>query len=222
MFISTGRLLGLVLIWILTVGVIYVKGRVDERVALVGADPVLQVPATLRPPYDESLPPKLTQPWDQALVHRDKQVSHVLNVDLGTARKISRAAQEVVGIHEALSFWLVIGVIDVESGGDPCAVSSAGAIGLMQIMPRTGEEIARDLGIPWDGPHMLCDIEVNIHMGSYYLAQQIRRFGDLKVALAAYNWGPGHIRGRLMRGRALPVIYPHKVLAAATADRRKL
>lgn len=80
---------------------------------------------------------------------------------------------------------LVKAVIQVESAGKPKAVSSKGAAGLMQLMPAT----AKDLGI-----EDRFDPEQNVEGGSRYLAQQLNRFGQPELALAAYNWGPENIR----------------------------
>jgi len=76
---------------------------------------------------------------------------------------------------------LALAVMAAESRGNPNAVSPAGAIGLMQLMPGT----ARDLGVnPYDPTQ-------NIQGGVRYLGQQYSRFGgDINRTLAAYNWGP--------------------------------
>jgi soluble lytic murein transglycosylase len=104
-------------------------------------------------------------------------------------------------------------LIRVESAGDPNIVSRVGAIGLTQIMPATGREIARDLKIADYSTEMLYHPETNIRMGSYYLRKLLNRFdGDLHAALAAYNWGPHHIAMRISRQQALPVQYPGKIL----------
>lgn len=81
---------------------------------------------------------------------------------------------------------LVKSLIKVESNFDPEAVSHAGAKGLMQLMDGT----AADLGVTDS-----FDVAQNIDGGVSYLAQQMRRFqGDERLALAAYNAGPGAVQ----------------------------
>lgn len=79
---------------------------------------------------------------------------------------------------------LIEAVIMTESSGDSTAVSPKGAQGLMQLMPETARELGvRDALDPWQ----------NVYAGSKYLRQQVDRFGDLELALAAYNAGPGAV-----------------------------
>ena len=79
-----------------------------------------------------------------------------------------------------------------ESSGDRKAVSPAGAKGLMQIMPRTFEDIKRELNLPKDAD--IFDPETNVRAGCYYFAKMMEKFGqDVNKALAAYNWGPGNV-----------------------------
>jgi soluble lytic murein transglycosylase len=86
----------------------------------------------------------------------------------------------------------VLAVIREESRFQPDAGSYAGALGLMQIIPKTGKGIASQLGIPKFSNQMLLDPEMSIRMGSYYLSKQLESFNQNKYyACGAYNGGPG-------------------------------
>ncbi len=121
------------------------------------------------------------------------------------------AAFEVSPSYKAMRPWmrdaakahgvdydLLKAVIATESGFDPVAVSPKGAVGLMQLMPTTGERYglkARE--------HLL-DPRANLLAGTRYLADLIRLFdGNLSLALAAYNAGEGTV---LRAGRQVPDI----------------
>lgn len=96
--------------------------------------------------------------------------------------------------------YLVAAVAKAESGFDPAAVSSAGAVGLMQIMPDTAEWIQQQP--KWKGGSVsdLTDPAANLEMGAYYLAFLDELFdGDLPSTLAAYNAGQGTVSGWLTR-----------------------
>lgn len=72
--------------------------------------------------------------------------------------------------------------------------SSAGAIGLMQLMPATGKQVARDIKLPYRGIDTLTDPLANIRLGTAYLGQMARRFdGNPVLATAAYNAGPHRV-----------------------------
>lgn len=108
---------------------------------------------------------------------------------------------------------LLNGVIWVESRFNPRAESPAGARGLMQLMPATARGLAKQLG---ERPRP-SDPGFNVRAGSLYLAKMIRRYdGDVRLALAAYNAGPGNVDKWHRRG-GLPdrsVAYVERVLAA--------
>nr|WP_244642701.1 lytic transglycosylase domain-containing protein [Camelimonas fluminis] len=111
------------------------------------------------------------------------------------ATHITEAAQRF-GIPER---W-IRAVLRAESAGDVRAISSAGALGLMQVMPdtwaalRARYRLGRD---PYD-PH------VNIMAGAAYLREMWDRYGDVGAMLAAYNAGPGRYDDHRSTGRALP------------------
>ena len=87
-----------------------------------------------------------------------------------------------------------------ESRFDPKAVSPAGAIGLMQIMPSTGKSMARRLGIRRFSSSNLFNPELNIRLGCYYISQLMKTFkGQLELVAAAYNGGPGRVNGWIKR-----------------------
>ena len=94
----------------------------------------------------------------------------------GVYQDMARAAAQKHQIPEDLFLRLV----RHESGFRPAAKSTKGAVGLAQLMPDT----ARGLGV---NPH---DPRQNLEGGARYLKQQYRRFGDWRLALAAYNAGP--------------------------------
>ncbi|MEJ2129864.1 MAG: transglycosylase SLT domain-containing protein [Woeseiaceae bacterium] len=72
--------------------------------------------------------------------------------------------------------------------------SSAGAIGLMQLMPKTGKNVARRINLPYSGLDTLTDPDSNIRLGTTYLGEMLERFGGNRVlATAAYNAGPHRV-----------------------------
>jgi soluble lytic murein transglycosylase-like protein len=107
---------------------------------------------------------------------------------------------------------LVLALIIVESSFYSKATSSKGAKGLMQLRPDVAKVLAKEVGIAWDEDKAIYDPGVNIQLGLYYLSQLILQFKDLKVALAAYNFGPTYIKERIELGMALPTGYAEKVM----------
>jgi len=102
------------------------------------------------------------------------------------------------------------GLIITESTFNNWAKSPVGAMGLMQIRPKTGRHLAKELNIPWQGPNTLYDPQVNLALGAYYLKKLVHRFGDLSLALEAYNHGPTRLTKYLKKGRQ-PRIYSNRV-----------
>ena len=96
---------------------------------------------------------------------------------------------------------LVYAVIKQESGFDPKCVSNAGAIGLMQIMPDTGEWAAKELGTNKFSTQDLLEPEKNLRIGTWYLNYLKRYFnGNDYLALASYNAGHRNVSRWIREG----------------------
>ena len=101
-------------------------------------------------------------------------------------------------------------VIITESSFNNWAQSNKGALGLMQIRPTTGKELASETHIQWEGIPTLFDPKTNIALGAYYLNKLVLRFDDLALALEAYNHGPSRLNRYLRKGHR-PKLYSQKV-----------
>ena len=90
---------------------------------------------------------------------------------------------------------LVLGVIRQESSFDGTTISPVGARGLMQIMPATGAQVARKLGLPVSVPALVLDPVYNMKIGSAYLRELLEQFaGAVPLVAAGYNAGPGRVQ----------------------------
>lgn len=106
---------------------------------------------------------------------------------------------EVAADRHNVPLPLIVAVIDTESRWNPLAVSNVGAVGLMQLMPRTGAQMFRELGLP--GTYAPTQPEQNIEMGTHLLMKLLARFnGDLWNATAAYWAGSGNVNKALASG----------------------
>lgn len=120
----------------------------------------------------------------------EKTINYIRNAVVAFKRD-HRSVEEVNAIVSGLCAKygvdkkLVMAVIDVESGFNAAAVSTAGAQGLMQIMPATGRDL--DLADPFDPSE-------NIDAGIRYLRYLLDTFPDRRLAVAAYNAGPNAVK----------------------------
>jgi len=129
--------------------------------------------------FSTGIPPA-SQPstFAQALQVAQQGMSTMLPLPI--SELIARVAREE-GVDESL----VRAVVQAESGGNPNAVSPKGAMGLMQLMPRTAE--AMGVSNPFDP-------EQNLRGGVRLLKGLLNEFGDVRLALAAYNAGGPAVR----------------------------
>jgi len=106
---------------------------------------------------------------------------------------VDELVKEASGKYK-LDPMLLRAVMRQESGLRPCAISTAGAMGLMQIMPETADDLG--LADPFEPA-------ANVDAGAHYLKQMLERYnGNRALALAAYNAGPG----RTDRSKGIPPI----------------
>jgi soluble lytic murein transglycosylase len=91
--------------------------------------------------------------------------------------------------------YLVLAIMREESRYKADSRSVSNALGLMNIMPKTGQDIAKRLGVHWKNPDMLLDPETSIKFGTYYLSwlQEVFK-GNLHYIISGYNAGPGRTR----------------------------
>jgi hypothetical protein len=89
-----------------------------------------------------------------------------------------------------------------DENGNPLT-SSAGAIGIGQVMPATGPEEAEMAGLPWDEERFRNDADYNSAIGEAYFRNMYDRFGSLDLAAAAYNAGPGRLSSAMDRAGAM-------------------
>ncbi len=143
---------------------------------------VLRSQSTLSPEYRDLIRPPVPgalagQPRRPSRIEADEWTGiAIYSGQSGVYQDMARAAARRHSVPEDLFLRLV----RTESNFSPKAQSHKGAIGLAQLMPQT----ARLMGV---NPH---DPKQNLEGGARYLSQQYRRFGDWRLALAAYNAGP--------------------------------
>ena len=142
--------------------------------ALLVALPIGLVPASAQETNPSPAPSPVTHPY---------------------APHVADAARRF-GIPEA---W-IWAIMRVESAANARAVSRAGAMGLMQIMPGTWAQLRARYGFGRDP----FDVRDNIMAGSAYLREMYDRYGNARAMLAAYNAGPGRYDEHLSHGRPLP------------------
>ncbi|MEE8574994.1 MAG: lytic transglycosylase domain-containing protein [Thermodesulfobacteriota bacterium] len=125
-----------------------------------------------------------------------------------------KLAEVIVGEANAYAVdpYMVLALIKIESTFNNWARSKKGALGLMQIRPATGAELAKDLGLKWNGEKTLFDPLVNVRLGIHYFHDLKDRFDDdMNNAVAAYNHGPYGISRRIRRGKSTSFRYVDKV-----------
>jgi len=113
---------------------------------------------------------------------------------------------EKTASREGIEPYLVAAIIREESRFDPDAYSRAGAMGLMQLMPRTAKRIESSAQVNLSGEGDLFLPEKNIPIGSHYLGKLVQEFeGNLVFAIAAYNGGESAVQRWIGRTGDIPL-----------------
>lgn len=116
------------------------------------------------------------------------------------AYKLGRTVMRLSERH-MVSPGLILSVVETESSFRYGVVSKAGAVGLMQLLPRTAAEVADRYNIrSYKSEEDLANPVVNLELGAAYLAYLRTRFGHSVHYLAAYNMGPSAMRARIKNG----------------------
>ncbi len=125
------------------------------------------------------------QPWPKSVPLSVPNVQVVDETCQALSKdQVEKLVSEASG-HSGVDVNLIRSVMHQESGFKPCALSTAGAMGLMQIMPETAETLGLD--DPFDPAK-------NVEAGAKYLKSMLDRYqGDVSMALGAYNAGPGRV-----------------------------
>ena len=124
-------------------------------------------------------------------------------VDPDLARRIASSVRRYSELY-GRDPNIALAIISIESDFNPRAVSSVGAVGLMQVMPHW----KKVLGIT----DSLEDPDVSVRYGLQILGFYLEMYRDLEMALTAYNRGPGPVDGALMRGASPSNGYAARVL----------
>ena len=151
----------------------------------------------------------------------DGQVS-VLDVPQALARVASPLAfpDMVITAARQRGFdpLLFTSLMHQESDFDPYVESVAKAKGLTQIIPQTGNEIARALGVSDFAQDDLYHPKQNVRFGAYYFSERLKRNGSVDRALASYNAGDGNVDTWTLPGRDDPDVFTEYVPFAETHD----
>ena len=154
--------------------------------------------------------------WEEQAFERslkDRVAQQILLYKTGLKTSYINNLSELI-VHESKKYgydsFLLTAVIITESSFNNWARSNRGALGLMQIRPATGKELAAEVSVQWQGTLSLYNPETNIALGAYYLNKLYLHFGDLGLALEAYNHGPSRLKGYLKKGYR-PTRYSRKV-----------
>jgi soluble lytic murein transglycosylase len=132
--------------------------------------------------------------WDEIAIFTIAKVKNWDDIEMRFPLSYSDKINENA-VQQNLNPAIIFGLVRRESAFNKNARSATGAQGLMQIMPQTGRQIAKDLKERWTGNNSLYNPVKNLKYGSYYYQKLLNQFdGHYALALAAYNAGPNRVK----------------------------
>jgi soluble lytic murein transglycosylase len=157
-----------------------------------------------------------TNSQEMDLQSREKKVLQILS-NFKTGLRPDKKRELATFINEESHRYgfnpeLIMAVIFTESSFYNWSRSPKGAVGLMQIIPTTGKTLAETNNIVWHEKDPLLDPFINIKLGIHYLWELYLKFGDLSIALTAYNYGPTAVARWIDSGEEIPRKYSEKVI----------
>ncbi|MEX2207880.1 MAG: transglycosylase SLT domain-containing protein [Myxococcota bacterium] len=182
---------------------------------LQDAQPVLEpTPVVVETPAEvPAAPADVVAPTEPSLKGR---VAALLVERAPDMRPVDRArvagAIETAYRNHRVDPVLVLAVIRQESHFRANAHGAGNSIGLMQVRPFVGADVARRHNIPWAGAKTLLDPAANVQIGACYLGEMLEMFHDPGLAIAAYNMGPTRVRRMVARGHIPKPAYLGSVL----------
>lgn len=169
-----------------------------KLVASIGSLIIMLAASELRTSFFDSLSqvpslPKIISASDQKEIRQiDAIISKYRKV---TPEKRQELTEIILRIsrQEGVDPSFIASVIAAESSYNEYALSSVGAVGLMQLLPSTARYVADRAGMKAPTKEDLHNPEVNIALGVRYLRDLLKKFKNAEEALLAYNWGPGNV-----------------------------
>jgi hypothetical protein len=217
---------------IITIPLVMILGFILAQPLYSLPMPFQTTPRVLQPSGD-AIPIWLTNGNDAGLADKIRNAKRISLYEPTAFKRIAKIHQILSAFHSGLSVEeverlsqliyqesirygydpeLIVSVILTESSFYNWSYSRKGAIGLMQINAITGQELAEINQTPFRSARALYDPDLNVRLGIQYLALLHQRFGDLRLALAAYNSGPTRVAGLMDRGERLSPGYSQKIL----------
>ncbi|HUK60555.1 MAG TPA: lytic transglycosylase domain-containing protein [Stellaceae bacterium] len=170
--------------------------RVTRAFAAIGADDYVRL-------FVRALSDDAQTPDDHALIARLASDIGRFDLAIAAAKRASYAGVTLLAegypLEElppggSVEHPLILAMTRQESAFDVAAVSTAGARGLMQLMPATAKLVARSLQIPFSQSRLTGDVHYNLTLGRAYLSEMLGDFaGSYVLAVAAYNAGPARV-----------------------------